>query len=713
MKHNIQPTMKASVPPRSSLLSDLIKALVSTGMLLLFTFPLVVYLCGPTLLWIRLLSANYNASARLSLVVVGTAIFQAIQIVLFHLTFLKPLYKVSRPGSTYARRYVTIYSLRVCQVFLSLLGSGPLSLLFLGGDLLNIRYKLQQTRRNMEAKILGVRPPEYQISQNGRNIIIPLRDGEATSATLYSPLHPDGTYDDSPRPVILIRTPYNRDSLAPWGARFAERGYHLVAQDTRGRFGSTGDFFPMLNEAQDGAATIEWIEQQSWCNGSVGITGVSYLGLASWAAMREQVPALKAVAPILAATDLHHVMFGRNNSGAAHVELMFRWSYLVIHLMAKPYGMWEAIFTFFRGTGKALRNAYMHAPLDEVDTKFLCPNSEPLTWFHDAFAHPLGTEEFWQGKKKFVDFRTLDKNKVPPVLVFAGWSDFFCAEQLHDYQDLSRLSDECRLVVGPFTHWCIMSMQPKLFRSLFDFFDLHLLKDPAAKRLAPVEVFEMGHDMGWRQFDTWPPPNVSNQMFVLSQGNDNELTMQPGEFERDAVNETGVEYVYDPADPTPQIGGSTFNPTNCGRLSQHEVEKRDDVLFFTSRPFEEPITIVGQIKVGLHVISSVEGTDYVARACHVTPDGVSENIADGIVRRFDLEPGVETKIEIELSPVMNRFTAGDRMRLHICSSAFPKHGRHLNTSDSFHLAVGEKVSKQHVILRGTGGSHVIIPILDK
>jgi putative CocE/NonD family hydrolase len=67
--------------------------------------------------------------------------------------------------------------------------------------------------------------------------------------------------------VVLVRTPYNRDSLAPWGARFAERGYHFVAQDTRGRFGSTGDFFPVLHEAEDGAATIQWLEQQPWCNG--------------------------------------------------------------------------------------------------------------------------------------------------------------------------------------------------------------------------------------------------------------------------------------------------------------------------------------------------------------------------------------------------------------------------------------------------------------
>jgi putative CocE/NonD family hydrolase len=432
--------------------------------------------------------------------------------------------------------------------------------------------------------------------------------------------------------------------------------------------------------------------------------------------MREQVPALKAVAPIFAATDLHHVMFvgGRhkNDSGAAHIELMFRWSYLVIHLMAKPWGMLEAMFTFFRGTGKALRDAYMHAPIDEVDTKFLCPDSEPLSWFHDAFAHPLGTEDFWEeGKKKFVDIPKLDKDKVPPVLLLGGWYDFFCAEQLHDYQDLSQLSNKCHLVVGPFTHWCIMAMQPKMFRSLFDFFDFHLMEDPCAKRLPPVEVFEMGHEMGWHRFQSWPPPNVSNQRYILTKGDGNELLMQLETKDGEDLEEIRVDYNYDPADPTPQIGGNTFNPMNCGRLSQNNFEKRDDVLVFTSKPLAKPMTIAGQIKVVLHVISNVEGTDYVARACHVTPEGVSENVAEGICRRFDLRPGTESMIEIVLSPVMNRFGPGDRLRIHICSAAFPKHGRHLNTSDSFHLATEHKLSKQQVILGGREASRVLVPIL--
>jgi predicted acyl esterase len=91
-------------------------------------------------------------------------------------------------------------------------------LFFLGIDPFHIIHNLNVTSRNMEAKILNVRLPQYNISQTARHLTIPLQDGVEMAATLYSPLDNNGRFNDSPRPVILIRTPYNRDSLASWGA---------------------------------------------------------------------------------------------------------------------------------------------------------------------------------------------------------------------------------------------------------------------------------------------------------------------------------------------------------------------------------------------------------------------------------------------------------------------------------------------------------------
>mmetsp|Transcript_33586 Transcript_33586/g.61833 ORF Transcript_33586/g.61833 Transcript_33586/m.61833 type:complete len:709 (-) Transcript_33586:83-2209(-) len=633
---------------------------------------------------------------------------------------LNPLYKESRPDSRYARRWIEAATIQSLQIIFALVVAGPLQILFLGrdDDPFGITSWLRNKSRALDSHNLKVRPPIYTVDGKGREITIPLRDGVETAATLYSPNQTSdddrkNKADDSPRPVVLIRTPYNRASLARYGFRFAERGYHLVTQDTRGRFGSTGEFFPMLNEARDGAATIEWIEKQPWCNGSVGMMGPSYLGLCALAAMREEVPALKAVAPIMAATDLYAVMFGRE-AGAAHVELIFRWSHLVMHLMSKPFGMLEAMFTFFHGTGTALRKAYRHSPLNEADTLYLVPNSEPLEWFRDGFAHPLGTEPFWDDKRHFVQFENM--TSIPPVLLFCGWYDFFSAEScMYDWKAMRKLNEDCRMVIGPYTHWHVQAMQPKLWRTLLDFFDRHLLGDAAARELPSVDAFAMGHDMGWMQMADWPPPYTKEQKFGMIRGKDGDPNklIDHNNSAIETFVESEISYVYDPSDPTPQVGGATFNPSCCGRLSQNAIESRNDVLVFSSEPLESPMLIAGEIKVHLEVVSNVEGTDYVARACQVTSDGESVNLADGIIRRFNLRPGRRTMVDITLSPVLNRLGVGDHLRLQICSSAYPKYGRHLNTRGSFHLEIEANavVSEQILIVGGDSGCCITVPVL--
>jgi len=270
-------------------------------------------------------------------------------------------------------------------------------------------------------------------------------------------------------------------------------------------------------------------------------------------------------------------------------------------------------------------------------------------------------------------------------------------------------------------------MQPKLFRSLFDFFDRHLLKEPEAKALPPVQLYQLGDKTGWEQTSSWPPPNRSIKTFAFAGCDSNEkedtgnILLEVGtdgggddtEMQKNEGKETKISYLYDPLNPTPQIGGSTFCPSNCGRKDQNSVENRDDVLVFTTKPLEKPMTIAGEIKICLTVESSVEGTDYVGRACHVTPDGRSQNIADGIVRKFDLKPGCKTNVEVTLSPVMNRLAANDRLRIDICSAAYPKYGRHLNTKELFHLEVEENamLSKQILFLGGNNGCKVFVPII--
>lgn len=107
---------------------------------------------------------------------------------------------------------------------------------------------------------------------------VPL-DGE-DAVLVHTRYFPEGAQDLA-LPCILIRTPYGREFLALSAARFASRGYCVIAQDCRGRSqGSTGDeFIPVSREQSDGVATLKWIEQQPFCSGSIGMFGMSYLGI--------------------------------------------------------------------------------------------------------------------------------------------------------------------------------------------------------------------------------------------------------------------------------------------------------------------------------------------------------------------------------------------------------------------------------------------------
>lgn len=131
---------------------------------------------------------------------------------------------------------------------------------------------------------------------------------------------------------------------------------------------------------------------------------------------------------------------------------------------------------------------------------------------------------------------------------------------------------------------------------------------------------------------------------------------------------------------------------------------------FASASLGAPPTVAGAIS-----ISPTGGVQrgVVGGACHATPDGKSIRIADGIVRKRDLKPGERTKIRPTPSPILKGLAAGDRIRIHICSSAYPKYGRHLNTRESFHLETEDNalLSEQVLFLGGEDGCRCFIPTI--
>ena len=153
------------------------------------------------------------------------------------------------------------------------------------------------TRKQTARRVLRLSRMRYRVSIT-KNIVIITPEGVSLVADHYAPRA------DSDFPTILIRTPYGRNhqnSNFGWylefvGNRFAERGYHVLIQDVRGRFESDGEFSPYFGEREDAEATIAWLESQTWFNGTIGMWGGSYLGIVQWV-IAPYNPSIKAIVP--------------------------------------------------------------------------------------------------------------------------------------------------------------------------------------------------------------------------------------------------------------------------------------------------------------------------------------------------------------------------------------------------------------------------------
>lgn len=166
-------------------------------------------------------------------------------------------------------------------------------------------------------------------------------------ATLFTPAGEAG-----PWPVVLIRTPYGkRHDWGQWD--LALQGYAVLVQDTRGRFGSDGQFVPVADELNDGAATIAWLCEQPWYNGKLAVTGISYMGFTAWAcAGGQESDEVCAVVPVCSQSRVRMAAF--LPEGAVALELMVLWLYLVLRLLANAKRPWAFLERIASGAAAGL-----------------------------------------------------------------------------------------------------------------------------------------------------------------------------------------------------------------------------------------------------------------------------------------------------------------------------------------------------------------------
>jgi hypothetical protein len=217
-----------------------------------------------------------------------------------------------------------------------------------------------------------------------------------------------------------------------------------------------------------------------------------------------------------------------------------------------------------------------------------------------------------------------------------------------------------------------------------------------------VRLFVMGRN-AWRDENDWPLQRAEIQRHHLRA--DSSLTSA-----EPAADEGATEFLYDPSDPVPTVGGQTvmMSAFPSGPKDQARVEARQDVCVFTSEPLDEELEVTGRVRVVLHAVSSAPSTDWVVRLCDVHPDGRSFNLCDGILRIRQDANGVGRR-EIDLWSTSNVFLPGHRIRVHVTSSSFPRWDRNLNTGDQD--SPRHEVARQRVFHDADRPSFIELPVV--
>ena len=603
---------------------------------------------------------------------------------------------------------------------------------------------------------------------NKESRMVPMRDGVRLYTEIYKPVG-DGSW-----PVILCRTIYSFEQMNPACAHEnkVNHGYVSVIQNSRGFYSSEGEYCDPTCECDDAYDMIDWLIKQPWCDGNIGMSGMSYNGYTQFAAASSRHPNLKMIIPEYAATVFSGLGFHDRGIGA--MSEIF-WGAEQTQKTLSSIGKTEELKEYVLSSRENMQNIslsrqpeYSEEPhkseladkiaqsvqrnsdavhrvlklplYEEVNqTIELCPWTE--VWFRE-----VDNPEFFSS----CDYTKPDNTPQIPVLQLTGWYDHFIKDAFKLF-NANRKNGVChKLIVTPNTH--LMTYGPELppigkKRIEYEFVNdsimtsklppsvgtdcckkwmEHWLKGVSndVEDQAPITLFVQGANVFRDEYE-WPLARTQwTPLYFYSYGSAGTSLQDGGlSFEQQNVGCADCdEYVYDPTNPVPTLGGQ-FAPIGQflpGIFEQSDVEKREDVLIYTSQPLEKELEITGPLKVILYASTSAVDTDFVATLTVVDPDDTSWNVAFGICRLRHrpnhqglVTPNKVQKVEIELTPTSYLLAKGKRLRVQITSSNFPSIDPNPNTGKSlWNDSENEMIiAKQMVYHTSEYPSHLLLPVI--
>ena len=522
-------------------------------------------------------------------------------------------------------------------------------------------------------------PPLTRDIVTERDLPAAMPDGVVLLADRYAPR--DG---GDGLPVALMRCPYGRRGLISGMVRpLAERGYQVVIQSCRGTFGSGGTFDPMRHERADGLATLDWLVRQPWFGDSIVLYGPSYLGYVQWAVADTLPPQVKAMIPVVTESALT-LEFLREDG--LSLETPFGWG-IMTDSQEKPGAMLRQL-----AAGRRNARALRALPLRDAD---VMAAGHRVGYVQRILAHDA-RDPYWAP----LDHRGTVAGVTVPVSSVGGWYDIFLPGQLRDFQvlqGLDRPGGATRLTVGPWHHLNGSGGGTEEALS----FGLALARGEQPPRRAPVRLFVMGEE-AWRDFPSWPPPGYSPAAYYLQPGGGLRLAPagrgDPGRFR------------YDPARPTPAVGGVRMLPRGAGRVDNTALEARPDVLTYTTPPLAADTEVIGEVSAEVWFSSSRRHADVFVRLCDVDERGRSWNVCDGLTSVTGADkPG---RVTVALWPTAYRFKRGHRIRVQVSSGAFPRYARNPGSGEPRASATRLVAADQSVYHDQDRPSAIILPVAD-
>ena len=547
--------------------------------------------------------------------------------------------------------------------------------------------------------------------------MVTMRDGTRLNTFVFRPAVGERF------PVILQRTPYgiaeqdgsaNYDVSKAWLPAQAEplsgsilrgwknitsHGYAAVYQDTRGRFGSEGEDRVYADDASDGWDTLEWISQQPWTNGRVGMSGSSAGATTTYAAVSTRHPSLQAFWAQVGGSSIYEDVVCEGQS--IEMERLWLWVAKNIHGLSASHR--EAVRT---------RAGLSEIEMDEAATRALARYERLDAARHDVPAYTssedwmrlplLDYPDFavWQPFLNEIishplpdAFRTAhnfrDAIEIPGFHV-TTWYDIFLTSVIAAFTEIQMRVGNQRLWIGPNDHYFIYKEQFWPRDPYFDWFGYWLkdeispLLDEAPVYFAPISWTDdpQGYKaVNWIYANNWPPYGARKVPLHLT---------VKGALEPQATSVGSLEYIYDPRNPVPTHGGRNM-AIDPGPLDQRQVELHSNYgLVYRGEPLDAPMTIAGTVYVELHVSSDCSDTDFIAKLIEETQDGEAKLLMDGVTRAMlrngtnkveYLQPGEIVKLTISLGHIYHTLEVASCLRVDVTSSNFPRRARNTNSGN--------------------------------